>query len=58
MEALLNWEPVEHIVGDMAKLRHTTNYTSSRPQQTIQRLQSNLRESTVGRRVIVRKFWM
>jgi len=57
-EALLNWEPVEyipHVVCDMAKPRPImrANHASSRPQNTIQRLQSNLRESTVERRAII-----
>src|SRR6218665_2685117 len=55
-DALLNWEPVEyipHVVYDMAKPTHTTNHASSRLQNTVQRLQSNLRESTVERRAII-----
>src|SRR6218665_235915 len=38
----------------MAKPRHTTNHASSRPQNTVQRPQSNLRESTVERRAIIK----
>src|SRR6218665_3347542 len=37
----------------MTKLRHTTNHASSLPQNTVQRPQSNLRESTVERRAII-----
>ena len=53
MDALLNWEPVEyipHVVCNMAKPRHSTNHASNRPRNTVQRLQSNLRESTIERR--------
>src|SRR6218665_921846 len=37
----------------MAKLRYTPNHASSRPQNTVQRPQSNLWESTVERRAII-----